>query len=243
MLIRLIHNGDAGDFGGAKCLRDVLDRIFGEFDDVDLFAAQLTNDGLHAHALHSHACTDAIDVAIAAKDRNFRALTSFPSARFDRDRVVVNLRNFLFKEPHNQFGGRTRDQHTRVLTAPVDALDDAAHAVTDTEAFHARLFFLRQARFGLAHVNDVILAFQPLDDAVHQFAVAPLKLGVNAIPFGFPDFLQNDLLRGLSGNSSQCLGRLRLAHFTADFRFAVEFAGGLKRDLLERLIHRLRPPV
>ena len=41
-------------------------RVVGEFDDVDLFAAQLADDGLHAHALHAHAGAHAIHVAVAA---------------------------------------------------------------------------------------------------------------------------------------------------------------------------------
>ena len=56
----LVHLGrlDGGD--------DVARRIAIERHDVDLLAAQLLHDGLHARALHADAGADRIDVRVAA---------------------------------------------------------------------------------------------------------------------------------------------------------------------------------
>ena len=73
------------------------------FDDVDLFAAQFTNDGLHAHALHADAGADAVHVAVAALHRNLGAFAGFARASADLYRAVVDFGHFLFEQAHHQF--------------------------------------------------------------------------------------------------------------------------------------------
>ena len=57
---------DAAHLGGLQCLLGEGGDLFGELDDVDLFAAQLADDGLHAHALHADAGADRVDILVAA---------------------------------------------------------------------------------------------------------------------------------------------------------------------------------
>src|SRR5262245_10527182 len=130
-----------------------LHRIFGVLDNIDLFASQLPNDRLHAHALHADTRADAIDVPIAAEDRDLGTFAGFPGAAFNKDGIVVNLGNFLFEQAHDQFRSSSGDDHTGVLARLFNTLDDATDAFAHSEALEAGLFFLWQAGFRLAEIT------------------------------------------------------------------------------------------
>src|SRR5215831_15559247 len=89
--------------------------IFGVFDDVDFFAAQFANDGLHAHALHAHARAHAVHVAIAALYCDLGAFAGLTRAAADLHGAIVDLRHFLLEQAHDQFGSSARDEHARTF--------------------------------------------------------------------------------------------------------------------------------
>src|SRR5262249_9686030 len=89
--------------------------IFGVFDDVDFFAAQFANDGLHAHAFHADARTHAVHVAVAALHRDLGAFAGLARAAADLHRTVVDLGYFLLEQTHDQFGSRARHEHSRAF--------------------------------------------------------------------------------------------------------------------------------
>ena len=196
--------------------------IVGIFDDVDLLAAQLADDGLHAHAFHADAGADAIDIAVAALHGDLGALAGFARAALDGHGAVVDLRHFLFEEAHHQFRRRARYQHAGALAGLIHQLDDAAHAVADAVAFEARLLFLGQLGFGLAEVQHIVRTFDAFDGAVDQFAGAPRILLEDGVAFGLADLLKDHLLGGLGGDAPQRVGVLGDAHFAADFRFGID---------------------
>ena len=106
---------DAADLGRAQRVRGEDHRIVGILDDVDLLAAQLADDRLHAHALHAHAGAHAIHVAVAALHGDLGALAGFARAAFDDHRVVVDLRHFLLEQAHHQLRRGARNHHARAL--------------------------------------------------------------------------------------------------------------------------------
>src|SRR5207244_8197921 len=118
--------------------------IFGPFHDVDLFAAQFTNDRLHARALHADAGSDRIHIALAREHGDLRAIAGLADRASDHHRPVVDFRYFLFEELDQQrrVGARQHDLWT--LRAAVDTLDDRSHPVLRRIAFRARLLFTRQ---------------------------------------------------------------------------------------------------
>ena len=103
------------------------------FDDVNLLATQLANDGLHTHALHSHAGADRIHLFVFRHDSNFRALASFAGNRADHDRTVVNFRNFSLKQVLNEFRHRARHYNAGPLRGLFDARNHDSHALADGE--------------------------------------------------------------------------------------------------------------
>jgi hypothetical protein len=211
---------------------------FGVFDDVDLFAAQFADDRLHAHALHAHAGANAIHIAIAALHGDFGALSGFPRASFDSHGAIVDFRHFLFEQTHYQFGSGARDQHAGTLARFIHELDHAANAIPYAVAFQARLLLLRQLGFGLAQIEHVIRTFDALDGAIDQLAGTPGILVEDSFPFGFADFLEDHLFRGLSRNASQGIGVLGDFHFRADFGFGVDAFRLEQRHFVNRIFHR-----
>src|SRR3954469_20656201 len=101
-----IENSYTADLGWAERVRGEAHSVVGEFDDVDLFTAQLADDRLHAHPLHPDAGAHAVDIAVPAGNGNFGALTGFTRAAANSDGAVVDLRHFLFEKALDQLGIR-----------------------------------------------------------------------------------------------------------------------------------------
>ena len=216
-----------------------LNRIFGIFDDVDLLAAQFPDDGLNAHAFHADTGSHAVHVAITALNRDLGAFARFARATFDGHGGIVNFGNFLFKKALDQFGIGARNHHARTLAGLIDDLDDATNPVADAEAFEARLLFLREARFRLAEIEHKILALAAFHDAIDQFAGAARVFVKHCFALGFADFLQNDLLGGLSRDAAQGVGWFRDANFGTDFRCGIDTPGFRKCHFMRRIFHFL----
>src|SRR5262249_412102 len=66
--VAVIDDRHALYLGGRERVGDERDRILRPLDDVDLLAAQLADDRLHARALHADARADRIHVALARVD-------------------------------------------------------------------------------------------------------------------------------------------------------------------------------
>ena len=96
-------------------------------DDVDLFAAQLADDRLHAHALHADAGAHRIDVLVLRHDGDLGALAGFARDGADHDGVVVDLRHFGLEQVRDQLRRGARDDDLRPLGGLLDA-DDHARA-------------------------------------------------------------------------------------------------------------------
>ena len=67
-LLLFVEDGDAADLGRGERVHHEGDRVVVPLHDVDLLAAQLADDGLHARALHAHAGAHRVHVLLA-RDR------------------------------------------------------------------------------------------------------------------------------------------------------------------------------
>src|SRR5580765_6196066 len=113
------HTRWTGDWSSDVCSSDL--------------AAQLTDDGLHAHAFHADASSDGIDVFIARHDGDLRALASFASNRADHHRVVINLRHFRLEQVLHELWRRTRNHHLRSLRSSLDPNQHHTHTLANGE--------------------------------------------------------------------------------------------------------------
>src|SRR5438874_2431976 len=87
-------------------------RLVRPLDDVNLLAAKLSDDGLHARAFHADARADRVNVALGRSDGDLRALARLAHGALDDDRAVVNLRHFHLEEA---LLGRLRRDATHVF--------------------------------------------------------------------------------------------------------------------------------
>src|SRR6185503_5968119 len=129
MLFDRLDDAYAADLGRAERVGCKNDRVIRELDDVNFLSPQLADDGLHSHTLHTNASAYAVHVTITALHCNFGAFAGFPCAPLDDDGGVVDLRHFLFKQPHHQLGRRTGNHHTWTFTGFVHQPDHAPDAV------------------------------------------------------------------------------------------------------------------
>ena len=149
-----IDNLHARHFCRAQRLLRERYRLFVIRDNVDLFAAQLANDRLHAHAFHAHARAHGIDVFVAARHRHFRPLPRFPRGESNLHRAVINFRHFHLKQALHQARIRARNNHLRPFRRAIHHFDHHAQPFADVVRFQFRLFALRQPRFCAPHVYD-----------------------------------------------------------------------------------------
>ncbi len=91
LLVGKVGDGDAADLCGLQRFFGEGGDLFGELDDVDLFAAQFANDGLDAHALHADTGADRVDVLVAGHDGDLGALTGLAGDGANGDGAVVDL--------------------------------------------------------------------------------------------------------------------------------------------------------
>ena len=213
--------------------------LFAIRNDVDFFAAQFADDGLHAHALHAHARAHGIHVFVAAHHRNFGALPGFARRMPDLDRAVVNLGHFHFKQPLHQAGIRPGCDYLRPFCRAVHGLDHHAEAFTDVVSLQLRLLALWQPRLRPPHIHDQVRAFGALHDHRNQLAHAAVVFVKNRVALGFAHFLQNHLLGRLRGDAPQHVRRLRRDDFRSDLRRRILLLRFRQRDFFLRVGHFL----
>ena len=111
------------NLGRTQSPADHFQGVFDVLDNVDLLAADLADDRLHAHPLHADASAHRIDVAITRAYRDLGSLAGLACARHDLHGVVVDLRHLLFEQPLDQFFAGPRGNHRRAPAGLFDGLD------------------------------------------------------------------------------------------------------------------------
>src|SRR6185436_7448233 len=200
----------------AEAVGDEGNRVLGPFDDVDLLAAELADDRLHAGALHADAGADRVDVALARHHRDLGAVARFAHRAADHHRAVVDLRHFLLEQLDQQRRVGARQHDLRTLGAAVDPFDHGADAVARGVTLGARLLLARQHRFDAADLEDDVPVLEALHGAVDHLADPLVVLGEDVLPLGLADFLEDHLLGGLRGDPPQHFGGLRELHLVAE---------------------------
>src|SRR5439155_12517015 len=140
----------------------------GELDDVDLFAAQLADDGLDVHSLHADAGADGVDVLVAGHDGDLGALTGLAGDGADGDGAVVDLGDLGLEEVLHETRRGAGDDDLRALGGAVDAEQNNADTLADGELLEAGLLALGHAGLGFAEVEDDVHGFEALDGRVED---------------------------------------------------------------------------
>src|ERR1051326_1925988 len=183
-------HADAGDLRRRQRVLRARDDVLVPGDDVDLLAAQLADDRLHARALHADAGADRVDVALARHHRDLGALARLAHGALDDNGAIVDLRHFHLEELDEQprIGAREHDLRSLRLRVHVD--DHGLDAVALRVALGARLLRARDDPLGFAvEVDDHVAALEALDVAVLQLPDLVLELVVDLLPLGLADLL------------------------------------------------------
>src|SRR5262249_47511859 len=162
--------------GGCDRVAHEASRVVIVRDDVDLLAAQLLHDGLHAAALHADARADRVDVAVARRHGDLRARTGLASARLDANDLLVDLRDLLLEQLLEQALVRARQDDLRATRVAVDVEAIRLDRITDAVALAGHLLAHRQHGFRLADVDDQRAALEAPHDARDDLALAVLEL-------------------------------------------------------------------
>src|SRR5260370_6184493 len=237
MFLPRINHGDAADLGRLQSFLGEDHGIFVVLDDVDLFPAQLADDGLHAHALHAHTGADGVYIFVLGHDRDLGAFAGFTGDGADLYRAVVDLGNLGLKQVLYQLRRGARHDDRWALGVLIDAGQHDAHALANGERLQPRLFLLGHLGFGFADVKDHIRPFNALHRGVDALADASDVLVVDCVPFSFTNFLENDLLGDLRGDASQPLGGLAKAYLAADLGVGVNHLVFFLSNLSLRIIY------
>ncbi len=123
----------------------------------------------------------------------------------------------------------------RAFRGALNGADGDAQALADVVSLETRLFALGHARFGAAHVDDYVGAFDALDNAVHKLADARVIFVVDGVALGFAHLLQDHLLGRLRGDAAEDFRRLILENFAAGLDAGLLLAGVGEGDFAQRI--------
>src|SRR5215472_6054817 len=215
-------------------------------NNVDFFAAEFADDGLHAHTLHAHARAHGIHMFVTAGHGDLGTLAGFAGGGANLHGAVIDFGHFHFEKALDERSISAGHDHLRPLGGAVHGLDDHAQTFADIVGFELGLLSLGQARFGAAHVNDEVGAFGSLHDHGDKLAGAVVILVVNGVALGFAHLLQDHLLGGLRSDAAQHFGGFGADDFRADFRAGIlllrvgqaDFAFRVS-DFLDDGVHRV----
>ena len=205
--VRLGVDEHARDLGRRDRVAHKARRVRIPRHDVDLLAAQLLHDRLHARALHADAGAHRIDIAILAGDGDLGAGARLARARLNAHDLLVDLRDLLLEELLEQPLVRARQDDLRAARGAIDVDDVRDEAIARAVRLAGHLLARRQDRLGLAEVDDDVAALEAAHDARHELALAILELVIDHVALRLAEALDDDLLGGLRGNAAEAEGR------------------------------------
>src|SRR3954471_5684149 len=145
-------------------------------------------------------------------DRDLRAVAGLTGDAADLDEAVGDLGDFELEERLDQLGVAPGEDDLRPLRARTDLGDDRLDAAPLLVALAVHLLGPGQEGLDLAEVDEHVVAVAGLlDDSGHDLGDAVDVLVVHHLALGLADPLQDDLLRGLGGDTAEVLRRDVLA--------------------------------
>src|SRR5260221_8411713 len=235
----LVEDADAAHLGRRERVDHEGGGVVVPFDDVDLLAAQLADDGLHARALHAHAGAHGIHVLLAGDHRDLGPLPRLAHAAPDLDGAVVDLGHLHLEELDEQGGIGAADHDLWSLGRLQDLDDGHAHAVARLVGLGPALLLAREQRLRAPEVDHEVAHFLALDDPVDHLAHAAGVLGEDVVPLRLPDLLEDDLLRGLGRDAAEDVRGLGELDLLADLGLGDELLRLFQADLRLGDLHHL----
>ena len=194
---------DAVDYRRVQRVAHVVVGIVVVLHDVDLLSAQFTDHSLNTRALHAHARSDGVDVAILRTHGNLAALAGIAGDADYAHRAVVDLRHFHLEQLLDQQFAGSGEQQLRALALAFDVDQYHADAVAGVVVFGARLLAAQDDTFGAPQVDDHVATVETLGLAGEQLSDPVAVLPPDHLALCFLDLLIDHLLGGLSRDAGQ----------------------------------------
>ena len=240
----LVHH-HLGDFRRLQRVDDEGGGVVVPRDDVDLLALELVDYRLDARPAHADAGADRVDRAVVADHADLGARAGVAGHRLDLDDVVIDLRHLHAEQLGHEFGRGAAHEDLRAAGLGAHVADIAADPVADPVGLARDQLVAADDRLGTTQIDDDVAVFDPLGDAVDDFADPVLELLVLALALGLADLLDDHLLGGLGGDAAKIHRRQGLGDEIADLGRRVLQPGLGERDLgevvLDLLDHLQRP--
>ncbi len=125
----------------------------------------------------------------------------------------------------------SRQENLRPAGLLAHIQDVGPHSVPGVEVLPRDGFLPPQHRFGAAEINNNIAELDTFDQTIDDLADAIPEFVVLALALGFPDLVDNHLLRGLRGDAAKINGRQGIHQELADLRARFPRARSINADL------------
>ena len=186
-----------------ECFFEQLERVLVVADDVDLLAAEFTDNRFDTGTTGTDTCPDWVDLGIAAVHCNFCAIARLARHRFDRDSAICDLGDFELKEATHKVQVRSGKNDIRATISLLDLKQQAANALARGVIFAGNALARRQDRLGLTEVDYQIAALAATDSASDDIADSVFVIIVYTIFFKLTYTLHDCLTGSLSSDAAE----------------------------------------
>ena len=224
-----IHPDDVRRFEG---IRDVALGALGPLDDVDLLAAQLVHDRLHAQTALADARAPCVESGLPSADRDLRPRAGLASDPDDLDLAVKDLRHLELEEPLHERLVRAAHDDLRSAKRPTDLEHhDLARLPREVPFVRSLLGARQDRRRPAVELHDRRAGVEVADLGVDDVALAVGVLGEDLIALGFAERLLDHLLCRLGADPSERGGGLLERDHVAELSVRLDLFRRVELDL------------
>ncbi|KPY63353.1 hypothetical protein ALP37_05481 [Pseudomonas amygdali pv. sesami] len=202
--MRVFIYDDCRYFCRRHCIDHELRRVIVPKNDIHTLATQLAGNSLNSRTAHADTGTLRIDSFILGANSDFRTRTRVTGGSHHLDETLGNFRHFNAEKLDQHFWRSTRQDQLRTTVFGTNFLQQSTDANTDPESFPGNDVFTSQQGFGIVtQVNDDIVTCNLFNSTRNDFTQT-LTVGIDYLStLGFTNFLHNDLLGGLCGDTTE----------------------------------------
>ena len=208
--VDVLAGADALDLGGGEGVHGEDADVLVPFDDVDLLAVELVDDGLDAAAAHADAGADGVDLGIEAAHGELGAETGVAGDAHDFDDAFLHLGDLLHEQrPDEVHGGAGEDDAGRALVLLVlDAQQQRAELLGLVEVVRRQLVLAVEDRLAAAFdLADAVATAHLLDGGGDDLADLGQIALVDDFALRVANVLHERLLGGLRGDAAEVARR------------------------------------
>ena len=190
-------------WAGREGLGDEDGGVLVPFDDVDLLAGELGDDGLDPRPALAHRRAHRVQPLLARRHGDLAPAAGIPRDRLDLHGAGVDLRHLQLEQAAQEALVRPADEDLGALGRPPDLEDEGLDVLADPVVLHRGLLGGREDGLGLAEVEDDRPRLDAVDGPGDEVALAAGELVEDDVALGLAEALQHDLLGRLGADPAE----------------------------------------